>query len=52
MMSYDGRVHIGLNADWDAVRDLTPLADAFEGSLAELQAAAERGPVRRGRARR
>ena len=52
MMSYDGRIHIGLNADWDAVHDLTPLADAFEDSLAELQAAAERGPVRRGRARR
>jgi hypothetical protein len=52
MMSYDGRVHVGLNADWDAVRDLTPLADAFEASLAELQSAAERGPSPRGRARR
>jgi WS/DGAT/MGAT family acyltransferase len=52
MMSYDGRVHVGMNADWDAVRDLTPLAEAFEASLAELQTAAEQGPPRRGRARR
>jgi WS/DGAT/MGAT family acyltransferase len=52
MMSYDGRVHVGLNADWDAVRDLSPLADAFEESLADLQIAAERGPAGRGRARR
>ena len=50
MMSYDGRVHVGLNADWDAVRDLEVLADAFDASLAELRDAAERRPAaRRGR---
>jgi WS/DGAT/MGAT family acyltransferase len=44
MMSYDGRVHVGLNADWDAVPDLVDLADGLEASLAELREAAERGP--------
>ena len=52
MMSYDGRVHIGLNADWDAVRDLDALADSFETSLLELREAAEKGPAPRSRARR
>ena len=47
MMSYAGRVHIGLNADWDAVRDLEVLADAFDDSLAELRDAAERRPAAR-----
>jgi WS/DGAT/MGAT family acyltransferase len=47
MMSYDGRVHVGLNADWDAVRDLESLADSFEHSLLELRDAAERGGSRR-----
>ena len=49
MMSYDGRVHVGLNADWDAVRDLGALADRFEASLLELREAAERGPAARRR---
>lgn len=49
MMSYDGRIHVGLNADWDAVRDLAPLADAFEASLDELRVAAERGAAGRSR---
>jgi WS/DGAT/MGAT family acyltransferase len=53
MMSYAGSVHVGLNADWDAVRDLPTLAAAFEGSLGELRDAAERGPAaRRGRGSR
>jgi len=51
MMSYDGRIHIGLNADWDAVRDLESLADSFEESLLELRDAAERGGAARGRSR-
>jgi WS/DGAT/MGAT family acyltransferase len=51
MMSYDGRVHVGLNADWDAVRDLEALADGFESSLHELRDAAENRPASRGRAR-
>ena len=49
MMSYDGRVHVGLNADWDAVRDLGALADCFEASLLELREAAERRPAARPR---
>ncbi len=50
MMSYAGSVHVGLNADWDAVRDLSALADAFDASLAELREAAERPrAARRGR---
>jgi hypothetical protein len=49
MMSYDGRIHVGLNADWDAVRDLAPLADAFEASLDELRVAVERGAAGRSR---
>jgi hypothetical protein len=41
MMSYAGRVHVGFNADWDTLRDLSELTAAFEVSLAELRAAAE-----------
>jgi hypothetical protein len=53
MMSYAGRIHVGLNADWDAVRDLPALAAAFDAALAELRDAAERGPAaRRGRGSR
>jgi WS/DGAT/MGAT family acyltransferase len=48
MMSYDGQVHVGLNADWDAVPDLSGLADALVTSLDELRSAAERGPRPRG----
>ncbi len=51
MMSYAGQVHVGLNADWDAVRDLPALVDAFDAALAELRDAAERGrPTKRSRA--
>jgi WS/DGAT/MGAT family acyltransferase len=49
LMSYAGRVHVGLNADWDAVPDVAPLADALDASLAELREAAERGGARRRR---
>jgi WS/DGAT/MGAT family acyltransferase len=54
MMSYDGQVHVGLNADWDAVPDLETLGDALEASLAELRDAAVRGkrPARRRAPRR
>jgi hypothetical protein len=51
MMSYAGRLHVGLNADWDAVRDVGALADELEPSLHELREAAERGPAPRRRAR-
>ena len=51
MMSYAGRIHIGLNADWDAVRDVGALADQLEPSLHELREAAERRPAPRRRAR-
>jgi diacylglycerol O-acyltransferase len=34
--SYDGAVHFGLNADYDAVPDLDQLADLIEQALGEL----------------
>jgi WS/DGAT/MGAT family acyltransferase len=51
MMSYAGRVHVGLNADWDTVRDLPALAEAFDAALAELRDAAEQRPAARIRPR-
>ena len=37
--SYDGGVHFGINADYDALPDLDELAQLIEQSLAELVAA-------------
>lgn len=36
LTSYDGRVHLGLNADRDALHDLDVLTDSVHRSLAEL----------------
>jgi diacylglycerol O-acyltransferase / wax synthase len=42
-MSYNGRLDLGLLADYDAMPDLDRLAGCFEESLAELLEAAGRG---------
>jgi WS/DGAT/MGAT family acyltransferase len=42
-MSYLGKIHFGLNGDWDLVPDLPVFADAIEASFAELREAAESG---------
>ena len=40
LLSYHGRLDFGLNADWDAVPDLSELAEDVAESLAELAAVA------------
>lgn len=44
VLSYDGKVTFGLNADFDAVPDLDVLRDGIEESLAELREVAMRAP--------
>ncbi|HEX8856077.1 MAG TPA: wax ester/triacylglycerol synthase family O-acyltransferase [Thermoleophilaceae bacterium] len=46
IMSYNGRLNIGLNADWDAMSDIEDLVADFEGSFAALERAAELAPAR------
>jgi WS/DGAT/MGAT family acyltransferase len=41
LTSYDGGVYYGVNADWDAVRDVGLFAELLEESLVELLEAAE-----------
>ena len=36
LFSYDGRLHWGFNADWDAVPDLHDLVAAVDGERAAL----------------
>lgn len=38
LTSYDGRIHLGLNADREAMPDLAVLADCIDSALAELVA--------------
>lgn len=40
LMSYDGRLHWGINADYDAVPDVEVFRDAIEASFEELRRAA------------
>jgi WS/DGAT/MGAT family acyltransferase len=47
LMSYDGSIYFGLNADYDALPDLEQLAGDLEASIAELERAA--GVTRRRR---
>ncbi|MGH2857648.1 MAG: WS/DGAT/MGAT family O-acyltransferase [Solirubrobacteraceae bacterium] len=47
VISYDGQLTFGLNADYDALPDLEALADDLRGAIRELAAAA--GVERRGR---
>jgi len=42
VMSYNGQLNFGLNADYDAVPDLEAFADELRASIAELVAAGER----------
>ena len=42
IMSYNGQLNFGLNADYDALRDLEVLADELRASIDELAAAAAR----------
>ena len=44
IMSYDGRVFFGLNADYDALGDVEDLAGDLRAALAELVAAAGASP--------
>jgi WS/DGAT/MGAT family acyltransferase len=44
IMSYNGQLNFGLNADYDALPDLEALADELRAAIEELVAAAEQGP--------
>jgi diacylglycerol O-acyltransferase / wax synthase len=54
IMSYNGQLNFGLNADYDAMPDLEALADELRASIEELAAAAgvDSADVARGRSRR
>lgn len=55
LMSYDGGLNFGLNADWDALPDLEELAGDLDAAIAELAEAAQApapGAPRRARPRR
>ena len=43
IMSYDGQLNFGLNADYDALGDLEALADELRAAIEELVAAAGEG---------
>jgi WS/DGAT/MGAT family acyltransferase len=45
IMSYDGQLNFGLNADYDALADLEVLADELRASIEELVAAAGATPA-------
>jgi diacylglycerol O-acyltransferase len=44
IMSYNGQLNFGLNADYDAIGDLEVLADELRASIVELAAAAGQSP--------
>jgi diacylglycerol O-acyltransferase len=46
IMSYNGQLNFGLNADYDALPDLETLAGELRGSIEELVAAAGEAPQR------
>ncbi len=54
IMSYDGQLDFGLNADYDGLPDVEGLADDLRASIAEMvqAAGASPGPARRGPGRR
>ncbi len=45
IMSYNGQLNFGLNADYDAMRDLEALADDLRAAIEELAAAAGADPL-------
>jgi diacylglycerol O-acyltransferase len=45
IMSYNGQLNFGLNADYDALPDLEALADELRAAMEELVAAAAQGPA-------
>jgi WS/DGAT/MGAT family acyltransferase len=45
IMSYNGQLNFGLNADYDAMGDLEALAEELRASIEELVAAAGQSPV-------
>jgi diacylglycerol O-acyltransferase / wax synthase len=45
IMSYNGKVHFGLLADFDAMEDVGLVAEGIEAEVRELLAAAEAGPA-------
>jgi diacylglycerol O-acyltransferase / wax synthase len=49
IMSYNGQLNFGLNADYDALPDLEALADELRASIEELAAAAGAAPAHRAR---
>ena len=49
IMSYNGQLNFGLNADYDALPDLEALADELRASIEELAAAAGAAPAPRAR---
>ena len=46
IMSYNGQLNFGLNADYDAIDDLEALADELRAAIEELSAAAGESPGR------
>jgi diacylglycerol O-acyltransferase / wax synthase len=52
IMSYNGQLNFGLNADYDAMPDLEALADELRASIEELAAAAGAAPGQGARGRR
>jgi diacylglycerol O-acyltransferase len=52
IMSYNGQLNFGLNADYDALPDLEALADALRATIDELVAAAGQAPRPEARRRR
>ena len=44
IMSYNGQLNFGLNADYDAMADLEALAEELRASIDELVAVAGEGP--------
>jgi WS/DGAT/MGAT family acyltransferase len=51
VLSYDGGLHWGFNADWDAVADLHDLVECFKAEFAELKSVAGKTRTTRGRSR-
>ena len=47
LFSYDGRLHWGFNADWDALPDLHDLVQAVEDEVEALAEAAGEGQAAR-----